>query len=444
MTKERQPVDDLIDALVWLRQMKQRKPSEWARLTRAECDRFAMSVQCTWGQYMQFVTASQPVTSPAGLSVAPRRNGQQVAQYWRFWSKGNDVYAKSPHFGGDGKISVHESGQIQYRFEKRHLQVIAPALAWGEGRWPHAFEIKFLIGGDTLLVPQKKFTKGTRYFNIEVPRNFVLLLNLVIGRDSDVDPSGLPDGLYGAKPIWITSLYDRRPAVLAARVIPMDPKNRAAMEEIRARPKANYAEAPDKAFMECMQTDWGPGGNVFVVVPMGAEAIRVRAKPDAQIQRTVSTICPNAEVQLTAPDGAVVAIAKIVGESRVSNVIKNDDTRIRLGEIHLSIFPDHLRFGEMFERPPARLPCALLIGAIQPKNWDYTLVVRFDGQRLVLEVRGASCGFTNAARTGNAEIGDDEELIVRAPCDAILLSASRETPEVVAALNASVVLQDKS
>src|SRR5438128_1446872 len=85
-----------------------------------------------------------PVATGQAFRVAPGQSGEPVASFWKFWVEGSELYAMNRDLN-TMKISVHASGQIHMRLERRDLQPLAPSLQLTGSSWKHALEIRYLI-----------------------------------------------------------------------------------------------------------------------------------------------------------------------------------------------------------------------------------------------------------------------------------------------------------
>ena len=85
------------------------------------------------------------------IRFGPTRNGAPAASLWKVWVEGNEVYASTRNSGGTAKVSVHASGHVHYRLEKKLKQDLAPVMQLGSGPWLHAFELRFLLSDGLIL-----------------------------------------------------------------------------------------------------------------------------------------------------------------------------------------------------------------------------------------------------------------------------------------------------
>ena len=387
------------------------------------------------------------------LRVAPARQGKPAALFWKFWVDGNEVYATSRMLGSTAKISVHESGQIHIRLEKKLLQRLAPPLLLGDGQWLHAFELRFLLSADAYSPPPEKLKKNRRAFLIEVPTDAVLIMNLLVGQPGNSPETALPHELLpAAKPLWRATLKDQRPVVLTARVREMDKKNRGEITFIRHQlnPRFNVSEPPAiPPYTEVRRVVWDPaGGNVVLVVPMGKEALRVQPSTDPSAasgadSRTVAIASPNAGIEIAAPNGAIVGTLSITGVTGELTLTKNVTVRGSLGTVMLSMSPANLIFGESFGTPRILCPAVPTIDGAQPRNWEYAVFCCFDGAALKAEVRQLSSALRNAnVPIPMTNVSATEEVVVIAPVNGLVLLTTADAPESSAVLESTFLLVD--
>jgi hypothetical protein len=402
----------------------------------------------------EFKFLGAPVSPGHELRIAPSRDGTPAAHFWKFRVSGNEVYATNRILGNTAKISVHASGQIHMRIEKRDLQRLAPPLLLGNGQWLHAFELRFLLSTDASLPPIEKL-KCKRAFLIDVPPETVLILNLLIGQAGYSATTELPhEFLPAAQPVWRDTLKDQRPVVLIGRVMLMDKQNIDEIKFIRheLNPKVNLsAPQPVPPYVEIRRVVWSPeGGNVVLVVPMGTEAFRVHDEstcdPSAASTappRTVKLASPSTSIPIAAPNGAIVGTVSIAGANNEVALKKNVEVRGCLGTVALSINPSSLIFGESFGTPSTLCTCVPTVDGARPRNWDYRVVASFDGTTLTVEIRQVSIGFRNANLTAPMPaLGPTEELIMAAPIGGLVLRSTATAPQSSAGLEASFLLRD--
>jgi hypothetical protein len=383
------------------------------------------------------------------LRVAPARQGQPAANFWKFWTSGSEIYALSRASRGFNKVSVHQSGQIHIRLEGKDLQPLAPPLLLGNGNWLHALELRFLLNPDAFRPWQEKL-KGKRAFLIDVPPDTVLFLNLLVGQVGLSAASPLPHELLpAAKPVWRATLSDQRPVVLTCRVMNMDVQNIDYLKHTRdLGPKANFSGTPKDLYMELMHYFWSPeGGNVIIVMPMGKESFRVHDSASTQPlaaseSRVIAISSPNASTPIAAPNGAIVGTLSIVGTITEATLARNSEVRSLLGTVTLSINPPNLIFGESFKTPTYYFACGPTVGGGQPKNWGYPVRFAFDGATLKAEIRKMSAALRNADPGPIQGLGTNEEIVVRVPFDGLVLKTTVSTPQSSATLEGGFLLRD--
>ncbi len=389
----------------------------------------------------------RPVVTGKAVRFAPARDDQPRAFMWKFWAQGKEVYASSRMLRDMTRISVHASGQIHMHTGGRDLLLLAQPLVFGDGKWVHAFELRFLLSPDAHKPPPEKLKRGEAYF-INVPDDAVLITNLLIGSgraDQLVIP---PEFATPLPPLWKTTLTDGRTVFLIGRLHGMDDQNRAKLHELRhtINPRLNVETRPDKLpYMELRNVIAHPtGGNVILVVPMGDEAVRVLPSP-AGADESTSTISvrvstPTAKYSLTAPNGAVVGTLTFTGLDSQMTVDRGRSMVATVGAVSLRMHASELLFGQPFQRPSISCPCPPTIDGTEPRDFAYKATTSFDGEGLTVRISQNSSGLRKRAPGTMPALGSDEELLVAVPVDGLLLSVTRENLEVTVPLNAKLHL----
>jgi hypothetical protein len=400
---------------------------------------------------------SEPLKTAACVAaefrVAPSRQGIPAADFWKYWVSGSEVYAINRSCGSTFKISVHVSGQIHMRLGGKDLQHLAPPLLLGNGRWLHAFELRFLLSPDAYRPPPEKL-KCKRAFLIEVPPDTVLIMNLLVGQAGCSAATDLPhEFLPAPEPIWRATLRDQRPVVLIGRYTEMDKQNSDAIMFVRheLNPKANFSTPLTVAYMEIRHVFWdAKGGNVVLVVPMGKEAFRVQDDPSGHSSttaiadsRTIAISSPSASIPIAAPNGAIVGTVSIAGTTNELTLKKNVEVRGSLGTVMLSMNPSNLILGDSFRTPSNLCPCVPTIDGSHPRKWEYSVFSYFDGATLRAEIRQVSTGLRNAnIAAPMRNLGATEEIVVAAPIGGLVLRTTASANQSSAALEGSFLLRD--
>jgi hypothetical protein len=116
------------------------------------------------------------------IRFAPGRDNEPAASFWKIWAEGSEIYASSRSPNGLAKISVHASGQIHCRLERKLKHDMAPLMQLGSGPWLHAFELRFLLS-DSAHSPfgERESLKNKSSYLLDVPGGFLLHANLIVG-----------------------------------------------------------------------------------------------------------------------------------------------------------------------------------------------------------------------------------------------------------------------
>jgi hypothetical protein len=236
--------------------------------------------------------------------------------FWKFWIEKNEIYATSRIAGQINKISIHASGQIHMHLGRRDVQRLAAPMPFGVA-WLHAFELRFLVTPDAHAPPANfvKLKKNKKAFLIDVPAENVLVLNLLVGANTQEVPELLPKELGGAQTVWRARRSDGSFVILVVRVLPFDSDNEKAAAEMRAMRINTSGEPPAKPpYCEISHLFWGPGGNVVLVMPVGPEANRFDHDAHEANDNRLGTIsCSDATIPITAPNGAMIGDLAIAG-----------------------------------------------------------------------------------------------------------------------------------
>jgi hypothetical protein len=395
------------------------------------------------------MTDPDPLVAGKAIRVGPGQAGQPIGSIWKFWVEGNELYAIGRDMG-HAKISVHASGRIHMRGEKRDMQLLAPAVPLAGSRWNHVLEVRFLIAPDRVRLPPKKLKKKDKAFLVDVADGRALVLNLIISAaDGDTNAS-LPGQFAGGRLLWRSSLIDGRAVALIGRVTPIDAENQAHIERFRGvdGPKVTLTDVTKSLpEMEICQVSWSQeGGNFALIVPMGREVVRTVGGPTrhgadgAPARRPeVSVICPDASCEIVAPNRAVIGNVSICGTVARATLSKNEHVRVQLGTIRLAIHAEHLITGQTFETPSFTMECVPTVDGRKPRNWDYSVHCKYDGEALIATIRPNSVGLL---ANESSSLPPEEGIILVAPVDGLTLVASPAKTEVETALTATLLLYD--
>ena len=361
------------------------------------------------------------------------------------------MYALTRSSRGLVKISIHESGQIHLRLESKDKQPLAPPLSLANGLWLHGVELRFLLHSRANR-PQEKLKTGVKALLLETPYDHVLVINILVGAAGCPVDAAPPQEFGGASILWRALLRNGRPAVLIARVLPMDDQNTKALRNIweDISPKVNFDRKPRGFYMEVMHAHWDPqGGNVLLVIPMGTESVRfpgdraLSASASTSLEAAVTVTSPTASTEITAPNGAPVATVTIEGTSSAVMLKRDVHITAALGTVTLAIRPENLIAGSKFHTQPSRLACVPSINGATPREWTYTIVSSFDGQTFVSEIRALSAGLRPANMVGElTNILETDEIVISAPSEPLKLEASLSMPSATSKLNARLLLRE--
>jgi hypothetical protein len=410
----------------------------------------------------QIDSTAKPLTTGKLLRIGVRRNGKQAAGIWKFWSQGADVYAMKRQGGNTSKISVHATGQIHMRTGTRDLQHLAPAIVMADGLWHHAFELRFLLSKDTYSPPAEILKKNDNAFLLDVPEGAMAIFQLFIGKDRFTSREDLPkEILPNAFSVWRTTLSDFRPVLLALRLLEMDAKNREEIELIRhqvnprvtLRPGSGQSESHVRAtsYAEFQSVHWSTeGGNVVLVVPMGAEAFRVRDEPIVEAgavideaSHEVVVTSARGEIPVVAPNGVIVGTITFVDSVRTVRILKGTIVRSEICAVVLKLKPENLLAGERFETRTNFCSCVLSVDGAPANNWGYRVRFIFDGSALEAEISASSAAIRSESMTTSLLwLKETEELALSAPVENLVIAATISMPETTVSLIGSFILRD--
>ncbi len=395
--------------------------------------------------------ANLPVEGKA-IRFAPGLGQEPAAWFWRVWTEGSEIYALSRNSGGVAKISVHASGQIHYRLGPKHKQDLSPLLKLGSGPWLHAFEIRFLLSEGANPPPrQRESLKNKMAYLIPVPKGRVLHVNLIVGDTGTQLDSPLPGEFSGGQALWRASLRDGRPAILVARMLELDNQNRDHIKYYREtlKPTVTLSGTPKDAYVELCHLHWSPaGGNVFLVIPMGDEAIRSEqeATPTtASVEpRKFPYQSPRSTTDIIAPNGLRVAVLGVDEVDKEIELAKNRPSTHEVGVIEMRLDLPNLIAGNKFIASPCKLVCIPSIGGASPRDWEYMAFARFDGFTLSVELRPISTSLQNKnLATALSQLDDREELVIVIPHETLSLLATIDTPAASTKVLGRFTLRDR-
>lgn len=329
---------------------------------------------------------------------------------------------------------------------------MAPSLSLSGGLWRHAVELRFLLHARAVRPHDEKLKAGVKVSLIETPPDHVLIVNVLVGAEACPSEAALPQEFVGASILWRSLLRNGRPAVLIARMQPIDDQNDVALRNIweEISPRANFDQKPTGFYMEVMHAHWHPqNGNVLLVIPMGAE--HARFPGDRLPSTTASTVTETtvivsstrASIAILAPNGAAVATATIL-EATSTVILKRDEhVTATLATVVLAIYPENLIAGSKFRAQPVRLSCIPTLNGASPREWTYTIDSNFDGETFVSEIRSLSAGLRPRHVVGELTgILPTDEIVITAPPASLKLEATSSVPIATSNLNVRLLLRE--
>ena len=212
-----------------------------------------------------------------------------------------------------------------------------------------------------------------------------------------------------------------------------------------------YSDLPTSSYVEIWRLHSSPeGGNVVLIVPMGAEAIRserdslpkVGQPPPAP--RRFLYRSPPSTVELTAPNGLGVAVVQLAAVNTEIQLEKGVPNLVVLGLVSMRIEPRHLIRGSKFVAPPRKFACSPTLAGASPRLWEYMIPARFDGFRLTAELRKMSTGLDNKnLPVPIPGLESNEEIVMSIPTESLILSSTVDAPSTSVDLVGNFVLRDR-
>lgn len=403
---------------------------------------------------MTTLPSQLPVVGGA-LRFAPAVGLQPASNFWKIWKQGSEVYLACRTPSGNHHFSVHQSGQVHYRLATKQKQDLAPLMRLTSGPWTHAIEVRFLLSANTL-PPLKPLDRlGSKKAHVvPVPEGFVFYANLLVSDAAVALDCALPaEFLPAAQSLWRVRLQDGRLAVLIGRLLAVSEENRQHIRRIREeiKPTVTFSSMPsDGKRVEVHHLHWSAqGGNVVLVVPMGEEAFRSDDEPIASNEqcepRSFTLEAERSEFAIRAPDGNPVVFVQLDGINNSIEIFKGRPLRAVVGHLHLSLLVPNLLLGSGFIANPCRLPHAIKVGAISPRDWSYLIAASFDGATMTIELSRLATALRNENLTKTSHgLADREELMLVVPDEALKFTLTAQEPQASCELIGKFRLRDQT
>lgn len=208
--------------------------------------------------------------------------------------------------------------------------------------WLHAFELRFLLSpGVNVPLAEQESQKNKTIYYIPIPDGFFLCTDLIIGPTQAPLDYPLPPEFSGAQPLWRIRLANGCPAVLVARMIPLDNQNREhikySREQLKFTVTVSITQRP--RYTEMHRLHWSAEGNLILVVPMGEDPFRSEQDfVETGATRHFAYRSSRSTANLIAPNGvrvAVLQMAEVNKEIELANKGRTQACRIRVA------YPDH-------------------------------------------------------------------------------------------------------
>jgi hypothetical protein len=211
------------------------------------------------------------------LSVAPVRNDKQIANMWRVWTQGDEIYLATRNATKIFKVSLHSGGNWFVHLGGGPRQNLGPSLPLSLPGWSHAVELSFLVGEDTL--PPKNFVKvkpRSRALLVRTPSGSKLLVDVLLAPRGVGQVAHLPKEMNGTR-LMNATLRDGTGVVVIGRVAAMTSADYAKIDEVRGpsgvQVHTDRPMTPGESVVEIfgVQPNVKGGGNVIQIVPLGPE-----------------------------------------------------------------------------------------------------------------------------------------------------------------------------
>jgi hypothetical protein len=219
------------------------------------------------------------------IRIAPQRDGKQVANLWRIWAQGDELYLATRNTGKEMKVSLHSSGRWamegwNYKFD------FGPPTQLSVAGWVHAIRLNFLVGNNPAEpINAHPIKKSKPAILVETPVGHRLLLDVLLGPSGTTAESHLPAEMNGQRLLNLI-LRNGSQIVVVARVGPMLPPELIRLTEVRKdlRTQMSYMPKPGKAHGEYIEllSNVNGSGNVILIIPLGMDTFVVDESKKAQ------------------------------------------------------------------------------------------------------------------------------------------------------------------
>ena len=245
------------------------------------------------------------------------------------------------------------------------------------------------------------------------------------GPPSEIDEA-VPPQFAGARPVWQSRLADGRRVLLIARVVPLNQENQEHIARLRGAhgPKFTFAGgSPESPSVELSEVVWSDtGSNVILIVPAGSETIRKLGKPASREaaakhrrQPEVDCVCPDASIDLVAPNGARVGVLVLQGRKDSITLSKNEHVVVALGHFRFTRIDENIMPGQSFELRPLSVSAIPTIAGLRPREWNYSVSCAYDGKNLFVTIRPLSAALLAVESKSHSDLQGHEQVIITAP-----------------------------
>jgi len=185
-----------------------------------------------------------------------------------------------------------------------------------------------------------------------------------------------------------------------------------------------------------------PGKKLTLVQSVGYMGPGTPAPTEIGEPRPLLIESPSASFKRDANGRSFCTVA-MSGIKSTLTVRKNENALTSFGSIVVTGDFAVLRSMKCFSLKRAQLPCPPTIDGAQPRTWNYSLDITYDGKELTVVVAMMSVAFRSVNLPAPLPVlGENEELVMVAPTDMLMLGVTEQQPTIAASLRARFLLRD--
>jgi hypothetical protein len=193
-----------------------------------------------------------------------------------------------------------------------------------------------------------------------------------------------------------------------------------------------------------MEFPAAPGKQLTLLQTVGVRGSGTPAPTEIGEPRSIKFSSPTNALLLAALQGqgsfAQVTIAGLVGDLVVSKNAWSDTT---LAKVTVELDQDSAKWPKPFSRKRVPLKCVPIVDGGSPRTWDYSLDIRWDCQRLEIDIAQMSVALRSQnLPTPMPVLNATEELVMVAPSSTLSMVVTLSEPRVVGAIEARFLLRE--